>query len=87
MIPRSLPFETDEILVANKTGWDEEKKPDAKGFQGDVRNDAAYVKGPKARYVIAICARRIRDKSAGVDNETLRLGAELSRMVYDRFQR
>lgn len=86
MIPRSLPFEEEEILVANKTGWDEEKLPDAKGFRGDVRNDAAYVKGPKARYVIAICARRIRDKSASVDNEALRTGAELSRMVYERFR-
>jgi beta-lactamase class A len=85
MIPRSLPFERDEILVANKTGWDEEKRPDASGFQGDVRNDAAYVKGPKARYVIAICARRIRDKSAGADNETFTTGAALSRMVYDAF--
>ena len=72
MIPRSLPFGTEEILVANKTGWDEEKNPDAKGFKGDVRNDAAYVKTPKMRYVIAICARRIQDKSSGVDNETLR---------------
>ena len=87
MIPRSLPFEREEILVANKTGWDEEKLPDAKGFKGDVRNDAAYVKGPRARYVIAICARRIRDKSSSVDNGALRLGAELSRMVYDRFGR
>jgi beta-lactamase class A len=86
MIPRSLPFETEEILVANKTGWDAEKIPDAKGFHGDVRNDAAYVKGPKARYVIAICARRIRDKSAGADNETFKVGAEISRMVYDRFE-
>ncbi len=86
MIPRSLPFETEKILVANKTGWDAEKIPDAKGFRGDVRNDAAYVKGPKARYVIAICARRIQDKSAGADNETFRLGAEISRIVYDRFE-
>ena len=87
MIPRSLPFETAEILVANKTGWDEEKNPDAKGFQGDVRNDAAYVKGPKARFVLAICARRIQDKRASADNETFVLGAELARMVYDRFER
>jgi beta-lactamase class A len=87
MIPRSLPFESDEILVANKTGWDEEKNPDAKGFRGDVRNDAAYVEGPKASFVIAICARRIRDKRASADNEALRLGAELARMVYDRFER
>ncbi|MFY9552691.1 MAG: serine hydrolase [Thermoanaerobaculia bacterium] len=86
MIPRSLPFERDEILVANKTGWDAEKLPDAKGFRGDARNDAGYVKGPKARYVIAICARRIRDKSASVDNEALRTGGEISRIVYDHFQ-
>src|SRR5262245_51100881 len=86
MIPRYLPFETAEILVANKTGWDAEKNPDAKGFRGDVRNDAAYVKTPKARYVIAICARRIKDTSASADNETFRVGAEISRMVYDRFE-
>jgi beta-lactamase class A len=85
MIPRSLPFGSEEILVANKTGWDKEKNPDAKGFQGDVRNDAAYVKTSRARYVIAICARRIQDKSPGVDNEARRLGAELSRIVYDAF--
>jgi beta-lactamase class A len=87
MIPRSLPFEKGDILVANKTGWDEEKNPDAKGFKGDVRNDAAYVKGPKARFVLAICARRIQDKSSGADNETFKLGAEIARMVYDRFER
>lgn len=87
MIPRSLPFAREEIFVANKTGWDEEKRPDASGFKGDVRNDAAFVSGPGVRYVIAICARRIRDKSPGVDNEALRLGGELSRMVYDRFRR
>ena len=86
MIPRSLPFEREEILVANKTGWDEEKRPDAKGFKGDVRNDAAYVKGPKARYVIAICARRIADKSPGADNGTLRTGGQLSKLIYDHFQ-
>jgi beta-lactamase class A len=85
MIPRSLPFETEEILVANKTGWDEEKLPDAKGFKGDVRNDAAYVKGPKARYVIAICARRIADKNPGVDSEALKTGGEISRLIYDAF--
>ena len=85
MIPRSLPFERDTIRVAHKTGWDEEKIPDAEGFRGDVRNDAAHVEAPGARYVIAICARRIRDKSASVDSEALRTGAELSRMVYDHF--
>ncbi len=85
MIPRSLPFEKEEILVANKTGWDEEKLPDAKGFKGDVRNDAAYVKGPNARYVIAICARRIADKSPGADSEALKTGGEISRMIYEAF--
>lgn len=85
MIPRSLPFEKEEILVANKTGWDEEKLPDAEGFKGDVRNDAAYVKGPKARWVLAICARRIADKSPGIDNETLRTGAEISKLIYDHW--
>ena len=85
MIPRSLPFEREKILVANKTGWDEEKLPDASGFKGDVRSDAAYVKGPKARYVIAICARRVKDKSPGVDNRALVAGARLSRLVYDYF--
>jgi len=85
MIPRSLPFDRDQITVANKTGWDEEKLPDAKGFKGDVRTDAAYVKGPKARYVIAICARRIKDKNPTVDNQALVTGARISRMVYDHF--
>jgi beta-lactamase class A len=85
MIPRSLPFEKDQILVANKTGWDEEKHPDAKGLKGDVRNDAAYVKTSRARYVLAICARGIADKNPGVDNEALRAGGAISRMIYDHF--
>jgi beta-lactamase class A len=85
MIPRLLPYDRDRITVANKTGWDEEKLPDAKGFKGDVRTDAAYVKSPKARYVIAICARRVRDKSPTVDNRALVTGARISRMVYDHF--
>ena len=85
MIPRSLPFDREKIVVANKTGWDEEKNPDARGLRGDVRSDAAYVESPKARYVIAICARRVRDKSPTVDNVALTTGARLSRMVYDYF--
>jgi beta-lactamase class A len=85
MIPRSLPFERDRITVANKTGWDEEKNPDASGFKGDVRSDAAYVESPNARYVIALCARKIQDKNPGVDNAALTTGARLSRMVYDHF--
>jgi len=85
MIPRSLPVDDGKVLVANKTGWDEEKLPDASGFKGDVRNDAAYVKSPGARYVIAICARRIQDKRSSVDNETFVTGAAISRLVYDAF--
>jgi beta-lactamase class A len=85
MIPRSLPFDRDRITVANKTGWDEEKLPDASGFKGDVRTDAACVESPKARYVIAICARRIKDKSPTVDNQALVTGARISRLVYDEF--
>jgi beta-lactamase class A len=85
MIPRSLPFERDRIRVANKTGWDEEKIPDAGGLKGDVRSDAAFIQSPRARYVIAICARKVRDKSPGVDNRALVTGARLSKMVYDHF--
>ena len=85
MIPRSLPFERDKIVVANKTGWDEEKLPGPSGVKGDVRTDAAYVKSPKARYVIAICARSVRDKNPGADNAALVTGAKMSRLVYDDF--
>jgi beta-lactamase class A len=85
MIPRSLPFDRDKIVVANKTGWDEEKLPGPSGLKGDVRTDAAYVKSPRSRYVIAICARRIQDKTPTVDNQALVTGAALSRIVYDYF--
>ena len=85
MIPRSLPFDRDQITVANKTGWDEEKLPGPSGVKGDVRTDAAYVKSPKARYVIAICARQVKDKTPTVDNQALVTGARISRMVYDHF--
>ena len=64
MIPRPLPFERDRIVVANKTGWDEEKMPDASGLKGEIRTDAAYVRGPRSRYVIAICARRGKRQAA-----------------------
>ena len=87
MIPRSLPIERDKLIVANKTGWDEEKLPDARGFKGEIRTDAAFVKGPKLRYVIAICVRRGDDTRATVDNEALVTGAELSRIVYDAWSR
>lgn len=85
MIPRWLPFERDRIFVASKTGWDEEKLPDRAGFRGDVRADAAYVKGPRGRYVIAILTRRVKDKSPGIDSAALVTGARISRLVYDAF--
>jgi len=86
MIPRSLPFERDKIFVANKTGWDEEKLPDANGLKGEIRTDAAYVKGPRSRYTIAICTRRGRDKRPGADNAALVIGAKISRLVYDQME-
>ncbi len=85
MIPRSLPFEREKIVVANKTGWDEEKLPDASGFKGEIHTDAAYVRGPKARYVIAILTRKVRDKRPGADNEAFVTGAAISRLIYDAF--
>ncbi|MFN2386117.1 MAG: serine hydrolase [Thermoanaerobaculia bacterium] len=87
MIPRSLPWDRDRIVVANKTGWDEEKVPDAKGFRGEIRTDAAYVRGPRSRFVIAICARRGKDRRPTADNAALLAGAEISRIVYDAFEK
>jgi hypothetical protein len=55
------------------------------GATGQIRTDAAYVRSDRARYVIAICARRIRDSDTSVDNEALRTGAAISRDVYDYF--
>jgi beta-lactamase class A len=83
MIPRSLPYARDRVLVANKTGWDEEKA--TSGAAGHIRTDAAFVRSDRARYVIAICARRIRDTDWGVDNDALRTGAAISREIYDYF--
>ncbi|HXM77942.1 MAG TPA: serine hydrolase [Thermoanaerobaculia bacterium] len=86
MIPRSLPFEKEKIFVANKTGWDEEKLPDASGRKGEIRTDAAYVRGPHSRYAIAICTRRGKDRRPGADNDALVTGAALSRMIYDELE-
>jgi len=86
MIPRSLPFEREKIFVANKTGWDEEKLPDSSGLKGEIRTDAAYVKGPRSRYTIAICTRKGRDKRPGSDNAALVIGAKISRLVYDEME-
>lgn len=86
MIPRSLPFEKEKIFVANKTGWDEEKLADPTGLKGEIRTDAAYVKGPRSRYTIAICTRKGRDKRPGSDNPALVIGAAISRLVYDEME-
>jgi len=86
MIPRSLPLE-EGLLVANKTGEDLEKLPDAGGVHRYVRADAAIVDGPRGRYVIAIFTRHGEDRRAGVDNSALVAGAEIARMVYDHFSR
>lgn len=86
MIPRGLPRTRAAILVGNKTGWDAEKRPNALGFRGEVRGDVAFVKGPRGSYVLAILARRVADTEPGPDNEALRTGADLSRIVWDAFQ-
>ena len=87
MIPRRLPYDRERIRVSNKTGSDEEKLAGASGKKGHIRTDAAYVRGERARYVIAICARRVADTDWGVDNEALRLGAAIARDVHEHFSR
>jgi beta-lactamase class A len=83
MIPRLLP---DSVQVGNKTGTDSEKLPDSRGRRGAIRVDAAIVTGDKLRYVIAVFVRRGGDTSYGVDNEAVRLGAQLSKLVYERWK-
>ena len=84
MIPRSLP-ETDDVVVAEKPGWDEEKHPDAAGVKRHVRGDVGIVITPRGRYVIAILARQIQDTRWGPDNEGVVLMGKISRMVYDQW--
>jgi beta-lactamase class A len=84
MIPRSLP-ETDDVVIADKPGWDNEKHPDARGVKRHVRGDVAVVTTPKGRYVIAIQARQVEDTRWGPDNDAVVLAARISRMVYDEF--
>lgn len=83
MIPRSLP---EEAVVANKTGTDSEKLPDAKGVNRHIRGDVAYVTAPGLRYVVAILTRQVEDTRWSVDNEALTTGAEVSRMIYDHYR-
>lgn len=84
MIPRSLP-ETDEVVIADKPGWDSEKHADAAGVKRGVRGDVAIVTTPRGRYVIAIHARQVEDTRWGPDNDAVVLAARISRMVYDAF--
>jgi beta-lactamase class A len=84
MIPRALP-ETDEVVIADKPGWDSEKHPDAAGVHRHVRGDVGIVTTPRGRYVIAIFARQVQDTRWGPDNEATVLAARISRMVYDAF--
>jgi beta-lactamase class A len=84
MLPRGLPEGTE---VASKTGMDEEKLPGPDGINGQVRAAVGIVKGPKTRYVIAIFTRHVKDGRWSVDNEALVTGGEVSRVVYDHFNR
>ena len=50
MIPRSLPFARESILVANKNGWDEEKRPDGRLVRTRVNFISML---PRRGYVVA----------------------------------
>ncbi len=82
MIPRLLP---DAVHVGNKTGTDQEKEAGPGGVRRHVRADAAIVTGPGVRYVIAVYTRQVEDARWGIENEAVRAGARISRMVYDYF--
>ncbi len=82
MIPRRLPAGAG-LIVANKTGTDEEKQPDASGYKGHIHNDVAIVRTANATWVLAIFTRRGRSATWMADNEALTTGAEVSRVMYD----
>jgi beta-lactamase class A len=86
MIPRLLPTDG-SVEFAGKSGTDEEKLPDESGRKGAVRVDSGIVKTPAGEYVIAIYTRRVRDDRWSVDNEALKTGADISRLIYDHFVR
>jgi len=87
LIPRLLPGEEDGVEVANKTGEDDEKRPDTGGARRGIRADAAIVLTPRGRYVVAIYARQVVDARWSVDNDALVTGAQVSRLIYDHFTR
>ena len=73
------------LILLGTGGGPRPRKASSASAQVIIRNDAAYVKGPRGRYVVAILARHVKDKSPGVDNKALVTGARISRMVYDAF--
>lgn len=86
MIPRRLPGGAG-VIVANKTGTDEEKQADASGRKGHIHNDVAIVKTPGATWVLAIFTRRGQSATWTADNEALVTGAEISKTLYDAWGR
>ena len=84
MIPRLLPG---NVQIGNKTGTDTEKRPDDGGRRGAIRVDAAIVTGKNVRYVIAVFTRRGADGSSGVENAGVLLGAQLSKLVFEGWNR
>ncbi len=82
MIPRRLPGGAG-IIVANKTGTDAEKQPDASGDKGHIHNDVAIVKTANATWVLSIFTRRGKSTAWTADNEALVAGAEISRVIYE----
>jgi beta-lactamase class A len=86
MIPRLLPHDA-RLQVGNKTGTDAEKQAGANGVRGQVRADAAIVTGPNVRYAIAIYARQVEDQRSTIENDALRTGARIARIIHDHFTR
>jgi hypothetical protein len=48
-----------------------------------VRNDVAFVNGPRARYVVALMSKGCEDKRFWVDNEATLCLARVARAVHD----
>ena len=84
MIPRLLPG---NVQIGNKTGTDTEKRPDDGGRRGAIRVDAAIVTGKNVRYVIAVFTRRGADGRSGVENAGVLLGAQVSKLVFEGWNR
>jgi beta-lactamase class A len=84
MIPRRLPAGAG-VVTANKTGTDAEKQPDASGARGHIHHDVAIVRTPNASWVLAVLTRRGRSQTWSADNEALVAGAEISKVIYERW--